>query len=191
MKQSRTRSTMLIGLVVAFALATMCLLAGCQGQSDEDKIKEVLNKELTINDETIKSFTEGVGSVSEFEQMGISIDDFAKTLFEGYSYNIDSVKVDGNNATAEVTFKIKDLKKAMETAQADIQSMAQSADTTDIDSLYKQAGQIIMTSLKNTSDMSTTTHTIDLTKDGSEWKVTDQNQLSDIGSKLFGDLSSM
>ena len=191
MEKSRTRSTLLIGLVVAFALAAMCLLAGCQGNNDEQKIKEVLNKELTINDQSIKSFTDGVGSVSEFEQMGIDINDFAKTLFEGYSYNIDSVKVNGNTATADVTFKIKDLKKAMQTAQTEIQNLAQTADVSDLDSLYKQAGQIIMTSLKNTSDMSTTTHTIDLTKDGSNWKVTDQNQLSTIGSKLFGDLSSL
>lgn len=129
-------------LVAGLAIVMMFTATACgpKGPTDEEVITESLNQEFAQyanpSDERIaelaKGFAfddEGEGTQGEGTQgegtSNIDANALAKSLLSGFDYKIESVKVDGSNATATLTVTGKSLKaftKSLEEAQNALQS---------------------------------------------------------------------
>ena len=113
--KSKSRSTIQGFLVVLAALLTLSIgmvgLAGCSGgTSDEDAIRASLASELdsikNIDDAFVNEFSESI-DMSQLSVYGIDGVEFMKSYLSGFDYAIDSINVDGDSATAQITLTCK------------------------------------------------------------------------------------
>lgn len=171
---------LLVSLLALLALSLVAL-TGC-GADDEKAIREVITADFDAidpeNEDLVKQIESQAGS--DLDTLGISTDEFCKSFLGGFEYEIGDVEVDGDTATAEVTFKVKSLSTleddfatkwtAMITEQADELSSL----TTN--ELYERAGKLFMEILDGI-DPKEKTVTIDLEKNSDgEWE---ENETAD------------
>ena len=89
-------------------------LAGCSGgASDEEAIRASLASELdsikNIDDAFVNEFSESI-DMSQLSVYGIDGVEFMKSYLSGFDYAIDSINVDGDSATAQITLTCKSYK---------------------------------------------------------------------------------
>ena len=113
--KSKSRSSIQGFLVALTALLTLSIgmvgLAGCSGgTSDEDAIRASLASELdsikNIDDAFVNEFSESI-DMSQLSVYGIDGVEFMKSYLSGFDYAIDSINVDGDSATAQITLTCK------------------------------------------------------------------------------------
>lgn len=103
---------------LAVALGCMCTLIGC-GPSDEEMCKEAVDSTLSqfknVDDELLDSVLDELPSSlqSSYESVGLDFKAMFKSWLDGYDYKLDSLQIDGNKATANVTVTCKKLMPAM------------------------------------------------------------------------------
>ena len=108
----RVKRVLAVGVLsLVLALSSMALF-GCGGNSDEQAIRNSVSSELDMlknaSDEGVAAFTEGAGE-DAFMDFGISNEQFVKEYFAGFDYAIDSITIDGDTATVQVTLTIRTL----------------------------------------------------------------------------------
>ena len=111
----KSRSTIQGFIVTLAALLALSIgmvgLAGCSsGTSDEDAIRASLSSELdsikNIDDAFVNEFSESI-DMSQLSVYGIDGVEFMKSYLSGFDYTIDSINVDGDSATAQITLTCK------------------------------------------------------------------------------------
>ena len=111
----KSRSTIqgFIGTLAALLALSIGMvgLAGCSsGTSDEDAIRASLSSELdsikNIDDAFVNEFSESI-DMSQLSVYGIDGVEFMKSYLSGFDYTIDSINVDGDSATAQITLTCK------------------------------------------------------------------------------------
>ena len=131
-------------LVFVNASLTACTVSG------EKSIRNDLTKSL---DAIKKANPEALGQLSEQlalgEQFGIEPKEFAKVWFEGFSYSIESIVIDGQTATVKIAVTSRQLMSLLDEALSDIGAvMNDPALQDDIEAQYKKAGQILLDKLR-------------------------------------------
>jgi hypothetical protein len=160
-----------VALVVLAALMSFTMLfalVGC-GKSDEDVIKDGLAEELdnfkNIDSDMWKEIIASDGG--SLESVGLDTKAVITSWTQGFSYEITSVTVDGDTATAEINITCKQLYPVIEAAQSKLLADPDTA-TLSSDDITKKIAEIIMQELDNATPVSTTV-SIPLTKSGDTW----------------------
>ena len=182
-----------LGLLAAVLACTLGVtLVGC-GASDEDKIKDAISAELDLiknHDEATIEELEG-SYASQFDQLGIDSGEFINSWLDGFNYTVDSVTVDGDSATANVTVTVKQLVPVLNEWQPEYEAyVAENALTLDYSTAMEQAGTSFMEKL-NAAETTTATVALPLQKDSDgNWTLT-SSASTEFANALLGDTSSL
>jgi hypothetical protein len=197
-------SAMLGAFACILVLFVACGLVACGGQSDEQAIRSGICAELDnfknpTKESLSKIIDENDSSVSEIKSYGIDPYEFIAHCFKSFDYKIGDVKVNGNEATANVSVTNIDIKKAFEQASERAQTADGSAKMGEVLLAEGQNGVVkqLFAWFYEAADAETSTVTTDVSlkvnKGGDgKWQV-DQNSLNDLVNAAYGgaDLSSL
>jgi hypothetical protein len=181
-----------------------CGLVACGGQSDEQAIRSGISAELDnfknpTKESLSKIIDENDSSVSEIKSYGIDPYEFIAHCFKSFDYKVGDVKVNGNEATANVSVTNVDISKAFQKASERADTDEGTAKMTDILLAEGQNGVVkqLFAWFYEAVDAETSTVTTDVSlkvnKGGDgKWQV-DQNSLNDLVNAAYGgaDLSSL
>lgn len=179
-------------LLAAASLTFIAMgLSGCSGgQSDEDAIRASLTSELdsikNIDDTFVNEFSESI-NMSQLSVYGIDGVEFMKSYLAGFDYAIDSINVDGDNATAQITLTCKSytgyqqaLQQAVDEITADPDSLAALSN----DEINQKIGEIVIGSLDGVELAATQPITITYTKVDGTWEPASSTS-GDIAAALM------
>lgn len=137
--------------VMLVSLASTLMLGGCGGASAEDLIREDLQSYFGDIDAANETFVETLESSAgdELKQLDISAQDFADAFLGGFGYDIGTITVDGDTATAQVTVSLKSYSDIMTTFQSEFTDWMYGLDSSEVadmseEDVYKQAGQMLI-----------------------------------------------
>ena len=191
----KSRSTIqgfIVTLATLLALSIgMVGLASCSsGTSDEDAIRASLSSELdsikNIDDAFVNEFSESI-DMSQLSVYGIDGVEFMKSYLSGFDYTIDSINVDGDSATAQITLTCKSytgylqaLAKAVGAGTADPDALAALSN----DEINQKIGEIVIGSLDGVELAATQPITITYTKVDGTWEPASSTS-GDIAAALM------
>ena len=191
-KSRLTIQGFLLTLAVLLALSVgMIGLSGCKGgTNDEDAIRASLTSELNsiknIDDTFVNEFSESI-DMSQLSVYGIDGVEFMKSYLNGFDYSIDSINVDGDSATAQITLTCKSytgyeqtLQQAVNEITADPDSLAKLSN----DEINKKIGEIVIGSLDNVELAPTQPISITYTKVDGTWEPASSTS-GDIAAALM------
>ena len=203
--KSKSRSTIQGFLVVLAALLTLSIgmvgLAGCSGgTSDEDAIRASLASELdsikNIDDAFVNEFSESI-DMSQLSVYGIDGVEFMKSYLSGFDYAIDSINVDGDSATAQITLTCKSYTgylQALQTAVDGVRGLRPAGDEAPADpdalaalsndEINQKIGEIVIGSLDGVELAATQPITITYTKVDGTWEPASSTS-GDIAAALM------
>lgn len=179
--KSKSRSTIqgfLVALAALLALSIgMVGLAGCSGgTSDEDAIRASLASELdsikNIDDAFVNEFSESI-DMSQLSVYGIDGVEFMKSYLSGFDYAIDSINVDGDSATAQITLTCKSYTgylQALQTAVDEVTADPDALAALSNDEINQKIGEIVIGSLDGVELAATQPITITYTKVDGTWE---------------------
>lgn len=192
LKSRLTIQGFLLTLAVLLALSVgMIGLSGCKGgTNDEDAIRASLTSELNsiknIDDTFVNEFSESI-DMSQLSVYGIDGVEFMKSYLNGFDYSIDSINVDGDSATAQITLTCKSytgyeqtLQQAVNEITADPDSLAKLSN----DEINKKIGEIVIGSLDNVELAPTQPISITYTKVDGTWEPASSTS-GDIAAALM------
>ena len=154
----KSRSTIQGFIVTLAALLALSIgmvgLAGCSsGTSDEDAIRASLSSELdsikNIDDAFVNEFSESI-DMSQLSVYGIDGVEFMKSYLSGFDYTIDSINVDGDSATAQITLTCKSYTgylQALQTAVDEVTADPDALAALSNDEINQKIGEIVIGSL--------------------------------------------
>jgi hypothetical protein len=128
--KSGIRRTAVLAMAVILALGAFAVLSGC-GKSDEEVIREGLTEDFgALKDPSSEAYAEISRQASEeLTRQGIEIENFVDSWLEGYDFSISEIKVNGSDATAQVTITAKQLGPLLDEVVAEIQNSGEIYET--------------------------------------------------------------
>lgn len=146
-----------LATVVAMVLAVLIAafsFAGCAASTDsgEEAIRASLTEELGAVKSLDASFVDevlaGMGD-SDFDQLGVSAQDFLSKYFEGFDYAIDVIEIDGDKAFATVTLHCKSFRSFCSSVDYESKRILGNTDVSALqeDELNALVGEIVFSSL--------------------------------------------
>ena len=169
-------------------ITAICMIFGCfalvgcsSAEDDEAAIKEALSMQFdrlkSLDDATVDEISQAIGS-NELSSLGIAPADFAKAYLDGFDYSVQSVEVDGDDATAAVTVTCKSLREF----EASLTAMANGyiADSGNWEKseeqIYREIGAKTMESLKSVPTATTSPVELRFAKSSGEWSPDASNE---------------
>lgn len=180
------------GVLLALALLMGSALSlGCTGaQSDEEIIEASLSSELdsikNLEDGFVTDLRESI-DMSQLSIYGIDGVEFMKSYLDGFDYTIDSITVDGDTATAQITLTCKsytDYQTALSDAVKEITDNPDMIASWSEADINQHIGEIVISSLDNVSLKPTEPITITYTKQDGKWQAASATS-GDIASALI------
>lgn len=182
-----TRKTFCIALSALIVFAAF-FIVGCQ-KTNEDVIRESIIERF----EPYKSMNEDIiwrlSKTAEDEglpEMGITGDEFAYSVLEGFDYSIGKIDVSKKNATAQVTITSKSLDSLLEQLKAtnsEFDVLRRKNANQEIKT--NEIHEIIMQAIRNTGLVEETI-TLDFSLDGTEWTSSNATEaLGKLNSVVF------
>lgn len=194
--KSKSRSTIQGFIVTLAALLALSIgmvgLAGCSsGTSDEDAIRASLSSELdsikNIDDAFVNEFSESI-DMSQLSVYGIDGVEFMKSYLSGFDYTIDSINVDGDSATAQITLTCKSytgyLQGACRTAVDEVTADPDALAALSNDEINQKIGEIVIGSLDGVELAASQPITITYTKVDGTWEPASSTS-GDIAAALM------
>lgn len=185
----------LAGTLLLVALAALAI-TGCS--NEEQAIRTTIDNTLaTFQNPTEESLRGLVGDdeydeyAEQYAQIGTTPEELFQHVSGSLTYTIDDVTVDGDTATATLTVTNKDVMEVATTIQEEYSSGDKRAEAQQIyltqgqDALVKAIMQDFYDQLDATTDTTTTTVTLDLTKTDGTWDV-DDSSIDDFTNAFFG-----
>ena len=175
------------------ALAALSLLAAENFPGAQDEIRMI--DEIIIREgltEEYKNFANPLYylwqmdikmTIDALEQMGVTRSALIAAWTEGMQIQVGTVTVSGNSATAEVTITCKQYHPAANSATRIFLATPVVGTVTE-DEMNRKLGELIFSQLKN-SRPATTTVTIQLTKSGNTWTISESAEY-EYYRALFG-----
>lgn len=177
MKMKRIVTTFLVGAMLTLTLGAV---TGC-GESDEDVIRNALTSELdsikNLDGAYMNELYAGLDA-EDLAEYGLNAEDFMNNYLDGFDYSIDSVTVDGDNASAVVTLTCKSYKAweaALETATNDALATTDFTAMTETE-LMEFVGNLMMTTLSDVAVAPTSPITIEYEKQDNTWVPTSSSE---------------
>ena len=195
----RVISTM---LAATLALVMSIGIAGCGGvggNADAESIRASVTQLLDIFKNPTKEnlgpyMGENQEVIDQLDSYGIDIYDFLQHAFSKYSYEVGSIEVDGDKATAAVTVSNANLQAAIDTASADFSSRQQelaekysNGGEDALKDLMKEYFDAVYKAIDEGDETVTTDLTLNLTKKDGEWEV-DEDSQQQLVSAMYGGL---
>lgn len=161
-------------------LVCALVLVGCgagSGSADEEAISKDLATQLdAFKSSSSEKLADSLKANADvFTTLGITSDDFTKTLMDGFTYNIDSVTVDSKagNATAKVSVTTKTVAGALKALANNIPTAVGKLTVDDLSSeakLYNFLGKQLLEAAKS-ADTETAELTFTYSKTSSGWSM--------------------
>ena len=178
-------------LVAIMMIAGACSLSGCLGsQSDEDIIRAKLTSELdsikNLDDSFVNEFSESI-NMSQLSVYGIDGVAFMKSYLDGFDYTLDSITVDGDRATAQITNTCKSYtgyQNALQSAVTAITANPDEIAALSSDEINQRIGEIVIGSLDGVELAVTEPVTITYTKVDGQWEPASSTS-GDIAAALM------
>lgn len=150
----RTAAKALTGMLCAtLALVGGLVLTGCSGADPEEAVRADLTANFdqlkNLEGDALEEIADGMGNTG-LEQYGLENIEVITAMLDGFDYTIDSVTVDGDTATAEVTVTSKSMSELMnldtDALTADLMEAVTSGelDPSDDDAINAWAGEYMM-----------------------------------------------
>ena len=177
-----TLKALACSLCATLALVGGLALSGCSGTDPEEAIRADLTTNFdevkNLDDEAIDELSEEMGSTG-LEDYGIETADLIKSMADGFDYSIDSVTVEDDIATAEVTVTSKSMSELMDldydAMYEDLMAAVESGEVTgDEESINAWAGEYIM-GLVDAIEPSEKTIELSYTKGDDGWELDDSS----------------
>ena len=188
----KSRSTIQGFIVTLAALLALSIgmvgLAGCSsGTSDEDAIRASLSSELdsikNIDDAFVNEFSESI-DMSQLSVYGIDGVEFMKSYLSGFDYTIDSINVDGDSATAQITLTCKSYTGYLQALQTAVDEVTDALAALSNDEINQKIGEIVIGSLDGVELAATQPITITYTKVDGTWEPASSTS-GDIAAALM------
>ena len=187
----KSRSTIQGFIVTLAALLALSIgmvgLAGCSGgTSDEDAIRASLSSELDSIKNIDNEFSESI-DMSQLSVYGIDGVEFMKSYLSGFDYTIDSINVDGDSATAQITLTCKSYTgylQALQTAVDEVTADPDALAALSNDEINQKIGEIVIGSLDGVELAATQPITITYTKVDGTWEPASSTS-GDIAAALM------
>jgi len=162
----RKISLVVVSVLMVFALAFS--LVGC-GNADERAIRNGLTDEFNKFKDPKSSLwqVEMKRELKEFADYGINTDDLINAWVKDFSFKVGTIKINGNSATAEVSFTSRQFYPAFEAAMKRIEK-EDPANFSSEAQFYKKFGEFLIEELNNQKPV-TTNVVIPCTKSGTTW----------------------
>lgn len=175
---------------LAAALLAMgaAALVGC-GPNDEEVIREGVSAELdklkNLDGETLDLLASEAGA-DDLATYGIDAKEFVSSYLAGFDYRIESVNVDGDNATASVVLTCKSFSQYTDSIGEAVTTLAadESVQSMSTDEQNMKFGEAIMSSLNALSAVETGPIDLTFTRDGNSWNTTQEAEQA-ITNALF------
>ncbi|MCL2826377.1 MAG: hypothetical protein FWD72_03120 [Eggerthellaceae bacterium] len=174
MKRTKTiRRAIAVCALVLAAVASLAM-AAC-GQSDEQVIRDGVTKDLEsvkqVDQSVLDDFTNSLTGTFDFTTYGITAEDFFKAWLSGFDYSVDTVTVNGSDATVSVTITCKSMTAIMSAWQTAVLDWANTNEAQSMtqDQINQKAGSMLMDAANSTSTQ-TTSINLPYTKNGNTWE---------------------
>lgn len=171
----RMKKFLAVGILSAVLAFSGLALFGCGGTSDEQMVRDAVSAELdsikNITDESVAAFTEGAGE-NAFADYGVSNEQFMTEYFAGFDYSIDSVTVEGDVATVEVSMTMRtmtDFEEALTTKTEEFVASDEMLSIESEDELNQKIGELLIDSVKATELQQLGPVTITYNKVDGQW----------------------
>jgi len=162
--------TLLLAILTALPLGlTAC---GIMAQNPlRDEVDRKFQSIKQYDAEAIEALIKDIGAGIDFDSYGISRDEFARAWLSDFSYSIDNVSQDGNDAIVTVTVTCKPMGEILSASQRAIVEFTKSdaAAGMSSDEINRQAGQILLSTVA-TIPATTTSADFPYVSDGSTWE---------------------
>ena len=185
--------TTLVGCVLVFGLAFG--LAGCGKQSEEDLIRAEVSKFLDVfKNPSAEKLQEYLGDeeldLSEIEEYGIDINEFLTHSFSHFDYTINSVTIDGDDATVALSLTNANMQTALDAASKSLSENQE--DYADIltqedgmQQLMKMFFNEYYKQMDASEDLVTTDVDLKLTKGDDGWEI-NKDGIEAVYSAMYG-----
>ncbi len=190
MTDARTRLFPFALLIVLAALFVLAL-TGCSANEDQ-AVRSALDENLTINDDDLADIQDTLNQETVLDAYHVKLGDYVGTLLKGYTYNIDSIQVTDDTATASVTVTAGDFSKAVDAFATSMNDNAKELKKLQKAKETKQLKETVegyLTDALSNAGSSTTSSTITvrLQKSGDDWTLADESAFkSDMDQAMFG-----
>ncbi len=174
-------------LAVALLAFGGLALTGCQ--NNEDVVREGVAAELdklkTLDDETLELLASEAGA-DDLATYGIDAKEFISSYLAGFDYRIDSVTVDGDNATATVVLTCKSFSQYEQGIQDASASLASDESILDMsaDELNQKIGETVMSVIDDIPTAETDPIDLTFTLQDKTWTPTAETEQA-IATALF------
>lgn len=182
-----------IGALVAALALCLCLapLSGCSNQQDDAEIiRQSLTTELdsikNLDDAFVNEFSESI-NMSQLSMYGIDGVEFMRSYLTGFDYTIDSIQVDGDTATANITLTCKSYTGYQQALKDAVDKITENPDELaglSNDDINKKIGEIVTGSLDGVELKATEPITITYTKVNDTWEPASSTS-GDISAALM------
>lgn len=176
-------------LVCALSVFACFALTAC-GASNEELLEQAITEEFdkykNMDDEVLSSITE-LAENQQMSEYGIDTTEYATLVLDGFEYNIDSITVDGKNATVEMSIASKSASALYEGLQAALDDLKNNSDVLalDKDDRVKVVGDTVVQVFKDVPVVNETC-TINYTLVDNTWTPTNSAQaLGSLDSVVF------
>lgn len=116
---TRSRFAPLALVIAVLALCTGFLLSGCHNNDDQE-VRTALENQLTIDDNDLAAISAELNKDKTLSAYHVKLGDYVGTLLQGYTYNIDSIDVDDDEAKATVTITARDFSSSIKSFGQDL-----------------------------------------------------------------------
>ena len=172
---------------ILLAMGAMALV-GC-GQNDEEIIRDGVSAELdklkNLDEETLNLLASEAGA-DDLSSYGIDAKEFVSSYLAGFDYRIESVNVDGDNATATVVLTCKSFSQYTNSLEEAVTTLAEdeSIQSMSTDEQNMKFGETIMSSLNELSAVETSPIELAFAREGNSWSTTQEAEQA-ITNALF------
>ncbi|MGI6590216.1 MAG: hypothetical protein ACOX1O_01170 [Eggerthellaceae bacterium] len=192
MNFARTHAPVLFLPVLALALCLCFSLAGCNGNDDQE-VRAAVDSQLTIDDDDLSSITDYLNDDTTLDAYQVKLGDYVGTLLQGYTYNIDAISTEGNDATAEATITSRDFSSSITTFDQALTDNGKTLTKLKKHGKKKALKETVSGMLEDAlsqagSSTTSATITIDLTKGQEGWQLSDPGKFQeDWYNAMFGE----
>ena len=178
------RKTVLLVVAAILALAALTALSAC-GKSDEEVIRDGLAESFGALKDTSSAEFKEISELTQgqFAAEGITIDNFMGMWLEGYDYTINEIKVNGSDATAQVTIMAKQLGPVLDEVFA---SMQNGITYDNVEAAIETMSKTLSDRLASAQPVLTDV-TVSCAKDNNEWQLSGDFQNEVLWPALYGE----
>lgn len=178
-----------IAIALVFSCVLMLGITGCATDSESvirDSIEQEFNSYKNADDLAMSR----VATTAEKEgltSLGISSEDFAAAVLDGFDYEIKNININGSNATADVIIVSKSMSDFESKLSEAVQSFvaSDSAQTMTSDEKSQEIGNIAMNAFEQTKVIEEEVQ-LDFTLDGNTWTSNNVSEtLANTDSLVF------